>query len=84
MRFLPVSLHTLVLNDFAGYDTGVVSGALVTIGGDLGPSELSDTQKVFITPFIGSSSAIILVLGIHHLCDDPGSPFGWLSRGSTV
>ncbi|KAJ8496933.1 hypothetical protein ONZ51_g780 [Trametes cubensis] len=29
-----------------GYDTGVISGALVTIGGDLGPAELSSGQKV--------------------------------------
>ncbi|KIJ16573.1 hypothetical protein PAXINDRAFT_176248 [Paxillus involutus ATCC 200175] len=32
-----------------GYDTGVISGALVTIKGDLGPSELSNGQKEFIT-----------------------------------
>ncbi|KAI6120154.1 general substrate transporter [Pisolithus croceorrhizus] len=32
-----------------GYDTGVISGALVTINGDLGPSELSNGQKEFIT-----------------------------------
>ncbi|KAI6039161.1 general substrate transporter [Pisolithus marmoratus] len=32
-----------------GYDTGVISGALVTINGDLGPSELSNEQKEFIT-----------------------------------
>ncbi|EKM56642.1 uncharacterized protein PHACADRAFT_27439 [Phanerochaete carnosa HHB-10118-sp] len=32
-----------------GYDTGVISGALVTIGSDLGPSELSSGQKEFIT-----------------------------------
>lgn len=31
-----------------GYDTGVISGALVTIGSDLGPAELSDGQKVSI------------------------------------
>ena len=29
-----------------GYDTGVISGALVTIGSDLGPERLNDTQKV--------------------------------------
>ena len=33
---------------FAGYDTGVISGALVTIGSDLGPGELSSLQKVRI------------------------------------
>ncbi|OAX36319.1 general substrate transporter [Rhizopogon vinicolor AM-OR11-026] len=32
-----------------GYDTGVISGTLVTIKGDLGPAELSDSQKEFIT-----------------------------------
>ena len=31
----------------SGYDTGVISGALVSIGGDLGPSELTNTQKVW-------------------------------------
>lgn len=32
-----------------GYDTGVISGALVTIGSDLGPAALSNGQKEFIT-----------------------------------
>ncbi|KAF8546752.1 general substrate transporter [Imleria badia] len=32
-----------------GYDTGVISGALVTIKGDLGPAVLSNGQKEFIT-----------------------------------
>ncbi|KAM5540670.1 hypothetical protein V8D89_005701 [Ganoderma adspersum] len=32
-----------------GYDTGVISGVLVTIGGDLGPAELSSGQKELIT-----------------------------------
>ncbi|KZT00707.1 general substrate transporter [Laetiporus sulphureus 93-53] len=32
-----------------GYDTGVISGALVTIGSDLGPAELSSFQKELIT-----------------------------------
>ncbi|KAG6336180.1 hypothetical protein ID866_2918 [Astraeus odoratus] len=32
-----------------GYDTGVISGALVTIDGDLGPAQLSNGQKEFIT-----------------------------------
>ncbi|KAG8900096.1 myo-inositol transporter [Tulasnella sp. 403] len=32
-----------------GYDTGVISGALVTIKGDLGPPELSNIQKELIT-----------------------------------
>ena len=29
-----------------GYDTGVISGTLVVIGGDLGPAVLSNGQKV--------------------------------------
>ncbi|TBU44093.1 general substrate transporter [Dichomitus squalens] len=32
-----------------GYDTGVISGALVTIGGDLGPAELSSGQTELVT-----------------------------------
>ncbi|KAI5986006.1 general substrate transporter [Pisolithus marmoratus] len=32
-----------------GYDTGVISGALVTINSDWGPFELSNEQKEFIT-----------------------------------
>ncbi|KZT65007.1 general substrate transporter [Daedalea quercina L-15889] len=32
-----------------GYDTGVISGALVTIGSDLGPENLLDFQKELIT-----------------------------------
>ncbi|KAH8112823.1 general substrate transporter [Phellopilus nigrolimitatus] len=32
-----------------GYDTGVISGALVTINSDLGPTELSSLQKELIT-----------------------------------
>ncbi|PBK63858.1 general substrate transporter [Armillaria solidipes] len=32
-----------------GYDTGVISGALVTIDSDLGPEQLSSGQKEFIT-----------------------------------
>ncbi|OJA09026.1 hypothetical protein AZE42_09027 [Rhizopogon vesiculosus] len=32
-----------------GYDTGAISGTLITIKGDLGPAELSDSQKEFIT-----------------------------------
>lgn len=32
-----------------GYDTGVISGALVVIGGDLGPAQLSNGQKELIT-----------------------------------
>ncbi|THH09016.1 hypothetical protein EW145_g2322 [Phellinidium pouzarii] len=32
-----------------GYDTGVISGALVTINSDLGPAQLSSLQKELIT-----------------------------------
>ncbi|EGO01333.1 hypothetical protein SERLA73DRAFT_167429 [Serpula lacrymans var. lacrymans S7.3] len=42
-----------------GYDTGVISGALVTINGDLGPAQLSDGQKEFIT----SSTTLGALLG---------------------
>ncbi|EMD36968.1 hypothetical protein CERSUDRAFT_83989 [Gelatoporia subvermispora B] len=42
-----------------GYDTGVVSGALVTIGSDLGPAELSSGQKELIT----SSTTLGALLG---------------------
>ncbi|KAA1475306.1 general substrate transporter [Dentipellis sp. KUC8613] len=42
-----------------GYDTGVISGALVTIGGDLGPTELSSIQKELIT----SSTTLGALLG---------------------
>ena len=41
-----VTVANLSLSTRAGYDTGVISGALVTIGGDLGPAELSSGQKV--------------------------------------
>ena len=34
-----------------GYDTGVISGALVTIGSDLGPTVLSSGQKVLFRDF---------------------------------
>lgn len=42
-----------------GYDTGVISGALVTIRGDLGPANLSNGQKEFIT----SSTTLAALLG---------------------
>ncbi|KAG6908372.1 hypothetical protein DXG01_004870 [Tephrocybe rancida] len=42
-----------------GYDTGVISGALVSIGSDLGPAELSNGQKEFIT----SSTTLGALLG---------------------
>ncbi|KAI0641632.1 general substrate transporter [Trametes meyenii] len=42
-----------------GYDTGVISGALITIGDDLGPAELSSGQKELIT----SSTTLGALLG---------------------
>ncbi|KAH9474495.1 Myo-inositol transporter 1 [Psilocybe cubensis] len=42
-----------------GYDTGVISGALVTIGSDLGPDVLSNSQKELIT----SSTTLGALLG---------------------
>ncbi|KAG6830183.1 hypothetical protein H0H87_008959 [Tephrocybe sp. NHM501043] len=42
-----------------GYDTGVISGALVSIGSDLGPAQLSSGQKEFIT----SSTTLGALLG---------------------
>ncbi|KAF8879825.1 general substrate transporter [Infundibulicybe gibba] len=42
-----------------GYDTGVISGALVTIGSDLGPAQLSNSQKELIT----SSTTLGALLG---------------------
>lgn len=42
-----------------GYDTGVISGALVSIGSDLGPAELSSVQKELIT----SSTTLGALLG---------------------
>ncbi|KAG5651467.1 hypothetical protein H0H81_008552 [Sphagnurus paluster] len=42
-----------------GYDTGVISGALVSIGSDLGPDKLSNGQKEFIT----SSTTLGALLG---------------------
>ncbi|KZT52532.1 general substrate transporter [Calocera cornea HHB12733] len=42
-----------------GYDTGVISGTLVSIGGDLGPAELSAFQKELIT----SSTTLGALLG---------------------
>jgi MFS family permease len=42
-----------------GYDTGVISGALVTIGSDLGPAALSDGQKVLSAGHVLSSLYLI-------------------------
>lgn len=41
-----------------GYDTGVISGALVTIGSDLGPAELSNGQKVSIRVLISDGKLL--------------------------
>ncbi|KAG7445357.1 general substrate transporter [Guyanagaster necrorhizus] len=42
-------LCTTISGLLFGYDTGVISGALVTVGSDLGPDALSSGQKEFIT-----------------------------------
>ena len=44
-----VYIHANRASWFIGYDTGVISGALVTINSDLGPAELSSGQKELIT-----------------------------------
>lgn len=47
----------------AGYDTGVISGALVTINGDLGPAELSTGQKVCFFFHISRFSTVGIASG---------------------
>ncbi|OBZ76166.1 Myo-inositol transporter 1 [Grifola frondosa] len=42
-------LCTCISGLLFGYDTGVISGTLVTVGSDLGPTELSSGQKELIT-----------------------------------
>lgn len=42
-------ISTSISGGLFGYDTGVISGALVTIGSDLGPAQLSSGQKELIT-----------------------------------
>ncbi|KAI5822485.1 hypothetical protein K523DRAFT_256877, partial [Schizophyllum commune Tattone D] len=59
-----------------GYDTGVISGALVTIGSDLGPERLNDTQKTFI------SSATTLGALLGGLC--AGILSDWIGRKPVV
>ncbi|CAE6470247.1 unnamed protein product [Rhizoctonia solani] len=44
-----VTFFVWVLVFVSSYDTGVISGTLVTIGSDLGPEQLSNTQKELIT-----------------------------------
>lgn len=52
----------MLLNEtLSGYDTGVISGALVTIGSDLGSVELSNGQKVSILQAVSVQS-----LTCHH------------------
>lgn len=46
LRLLSSPSSALFTSFWLGYDTGVISGALVTIGSDLGPAELSNGQKV--------------------------------------
>ena len=46
MRIRDQMSPSLITERRAGYDTGVISGALVTIGSDLGVASLSDLQKV--------------------------------------
>lgn len=47
MHRCQAGLNLLIAEGFStGYDTGVISGALVTIASDLGPAELSSGQKV--------------------------------------
>ena len=57
-----------------GYDTGVISGALVSIDTDLDHKTLSTMEKVniftlFVPQYIYSPAT---TLGIDHLCDDTG------------
>ncbi|KAG8691641.1 myo-inositol transporter [Ceratobasidium sp. 423] len=44
-----VTFFVWVLVLASSYDTGVISGTLVTIGSDLGPEQLSNSQKELIT-----------------------------------
>ena len=59
-----------------GYDTGVISGALVTIRSDLGPTVLSSGQKVSsgTPPYACSTSEThmrrFFLVGIDHFRDD--------------
>lgn len=50
-----------------GYDTGVISGALVTINGDLGPAELATGQKVC---FFFTSCCLLHQVGYGSSLDD--------------
>lgn len=49
------SAITTLAHWVVGYDTGVISGALVTIGSDLGPQNLTNGQKVHLTRVFSES-----------------------------
>ncbi len=61
---------------YLGYDTGVVSGALVSIGSDLGPESLSNLQKVWVGDMSEERPPSLhpgTILGIYHFCHHAGS-----------
>jgi hypothetical protein len=64
-----------------GYDTGVISGALVTINGDLGPTELSSGQKVGTNIFSTRPdiSSLLICLGIDNFGYNPRCSHWWIS-----
>ena len=71
----------MLLNEtLSGYDTGVISGALVTIGSDLGSVELSNGQKVSILQAVSVQSLTChhhFLIGIYHFCDHVGRFIRW-------
>ena len=83
MNTTPILLIPFERN--TGYDTGVISGALVTIGSDLGPVELSNGQKVNILLLLvlggfcltyHHSPTSFIIIGIYHFCDHIGGFIG--------
>ena len=83
MNTTPILLIPFERN--TGYDTGVISGALVTIGSDLGPVELSNGQKVNILLLLvlggfcltyHHSPTSFIIIGIYHFCDHIGCFIG--------